>query len=508
MQIRATSRDVPLTEKRRQEIERLNFTPKQQSYLSSTARFLLYGGGAGGGKTHVAIFDMLGLNDPGNGVRAIDIPAYTGLFLRKTMPMLRDVIRRTKEIYPVWGSCPKTGREPIWYEQQKKWVFPSGAQIFFGYIEKPGDEENYQGWEYQKICFEELTQWPNSYPFTFLHTRCRKKIDNPVHLSMRATCNPGGVGHHWVRAFWQISDAGDPNRFIIPTEVEIEEDDGTVTKTVLDLERQFIPARLDENPHLDRVAYAASLADLSPQLKRALREGRWDVVDLRGHIFSEQLNELYLAGRITDVPFDPRYPVNTFWDLGIADAVAIWFHQRIDGVDHMIDYYEFSNRGLKDHWRALKGMPYNYGAHFVPHDASHRKHNLEGAIVTIAEIMGNLGMRNIEVVPKTYLLSQAIEQTRIVLPRVKIDERKCERGIQCLAQHRFPVDGHGRVGGKPVHDEFIHGADAFRQFAQAQDLLEGIEHDAPMVHANDVPDVPHARHVYIEQQRTGTRWVV
>ena len=450
-------------------IEPVTFTPKQQQYLSSTARFLLYGGGAGGGKTHVAIFDMLGLNNPGNGRRAIDVPEYTGLFLRRTMPQLREVIRRTQEIYPTWGRCDKTGKEPRWYEQKKVWVFPSGAHIFFGYIDRFDDVYNYQGWEYQTICFEELTQWPTADAFLYLHSRLRKTTGNPVHLGMRATCNPGGVGHQWVRRFWQISDAGDPTRFNVPTEIELNGE-----AQVIELERQFIPSLLDENPFLSQAEYAAALEDpsQSEQMKRALRYGRWDVVDVRGMVFAEQLNRIHNENRVREVPYNDRYPVQTFWDLGTSDQCAIWFHQRIDGIDRFIDYEEASNRSLKDWWKELMLKPYNYGCHYVPHDALQRKHNLGGTISTIYDIMEDLGMRRVEVVPRTSFLQQSIEQARIVLPACLFDGHKTSRGVECLTNYRFAVKSDGSVSQKPAHDQFSHGADAFRQFAQAHDLID------------------------------------
>ena len=112
----------------------MTFTPKQQVYLSSRAHFLLYGGAAGGGKTHVAIMDMLGLNNPGDGMRAIDFPYYQGLILRRTMPEIKDVIERSKQLYPKYGRSEKTGKAPTWSEKHGMWFFPSGAKIRMGFL--------------------------------------------------------------------------------------------------------------------------------------------------------------------------------------------------------------------------------------------------------------------------------------------------------------------------------------------------------------------------------------
>ncbi len=484
-------------------IKNRTFFPKQQQALASSARFLLYGGGAGGGKTEWAIFDALGLNNPGNGMRAIDYPEYQGLFLRRTTKQIQDVIKRTKDIYPIWGKS-KSGELPVWHEQKSKWVFPSGAQILFGYIDKPDDYYHYQGWEYQWICFEELTQWPSSEPFMGLHTRLRRLESTPIQVGMRATCNPGGPGHQWVRNFWRINDVGDPQHFSVPVEVEV---DGK--KEIVDLDRQFIPSLLDENPFLSRAEYAATLEapELSTQMRRALREGRWDVIDIKGTIYGEQLAELHNAGNVKDVPYDPRYPVNTFWDIGTADAVAVWFHQRIDGVDRFIDYYERSNAGLKEHWRELQSRPYNYAVHFVPHDADHRRQSAGGVIMTVRDIMYDLGMRNIELVPKTHLISHAIEATRIVLPRCMFDWSKTERGLECLTNYKYKVNPDGSQSLKPVHNEYCHGADAYRQFAQAQDLIDDALATSSEIPDDDEDDVPWSRVAYLAEQRD-TRWIV
>lgn len=492
------------------------FTPKQREYLESDARFLLYGGGAGGGKTHIAIIDMLGLNNPGPGAsahpgyrgpRAIDYPEYRGLFLRRTFPQIREVIERTQAIYPVLGADPATGARPVWREAAKMWIFPSGAIIRMGYIDHPRDITNYQGHEYQNICFEELTQWPNSDAWLGLHARLRRVEKTPISIQMRATCNPGGVGHQWVKKFWQISDDGAANYFTVPTTVNIA-GEGPVT---VELARQFIPALLDENPYLDRVSYAAALEDptQSDLLKRALRYGRWDIVDLRGVVFANEINSLTSDGHIRDVPYNPRYPVNTFWDLGVADKTAVWFHQRIGGVDYFIDYYEASNRGLKDHWIELKNRGYNFGPHFLPHDANQRKHNLDGAIMTIPEILEGLGMQNIQVAPRIHYLQQGIEQMRAVLPRCYFDSYKTERGIECLTNYSFPVKSDGSIGQEPRHDQYSHGTDAFRGFAQAYNLIDDALDDFQRTQEEeDVPDVPHARRNVLRERQRGRRWKV
>lgn len=481
-------------------------TEKQRQFLRASEFFVLYGGAAGGGKTDAMIIDALGLNNPGSGKRAIDFPHYTALFLRRSLPQLGEVIRRTHDLYPKIGARENPNTEridlPVWKEQKKVWVFPSGAQIHFGYVSNELDKYQYQGWEYQWIGWEEITQWPTESAFQYLNSRLRKKSELPVRPGVRATCNPGGVGHQWVRDFWGIPDDGANTNFTVPVPVTLNGE-----REIKLLSRRFIRSTLEDNPHVDQQQYATMLAGMSPQMRRALREGRWDIVNIEGVIFNSELAHLHAYGHIREVPYNPRYPVNTFWDLGVGDATTIWFHQRIENIDYFIDYYEQSNVGIKEHMRMLNEKPYLYGCHFLPHDVRKRQDRGAEGLQEMLAIFEDLGLKPIHVVPRTNDIRQGIEQARIVLPHCIFDKERCRLGLKRLGAYRYKVDEKtGTFSTKPHHGPESHGADAFRQFAQSIDEIDDVMAEVGEEDRAEVAATPWARDY--EPPELDTSWMV
>src|SRR6185503_6853148 len=90
-----------------------------------------------------------------------------------------------------------------------------------------------------------------------------------------------------------------------------------------------------------------------------------------GSIYGTEMLALQKNGHLTDVPYDPKYPVYTFWDLGYGNATAIWFMQHIGIRRNFIDYYENSMVGIPHYAKYLKELPYTYAAHYWPHDGRH-----------------------------------------------------------------------------------------------------------------------------------------
>jgi len=171
--------------------------------------------------------------------------------------------------------------------------------------------------------------------------------------------------------------------------------------------------------------------------------------------------------RITRVPHVPDLVVNTAWDLGMADATAIWFHQQVGAENRLIDYYQSSGQGLEHYVKVLQNKPYIYGEHLVPHDAKVRELGSGKSRIESAQALG-LRMR---VVPKIDL-NDGIDATRRLLATCWIDEDKCEIGIEGLRQYtKEPIDGEVGLEGepifrdKPLHNAASHPADALRTLA-------------------------------------------
>lgn len=183
---------------------------------------------------------------------------------------------------------------------------------------------------------------------------------------------------------------------------------------------------------------------------------------VEGSYYGEILNELALDGRICKVPYDPAAPVYTWWDLGIDDATAIWFVQKVGPALHVIDYEEIRGKGLPDISKVLKDKPYVYATHVPPHDIKARE---LGTGRSRYEIMVEL-LEDVFICPM-HKVEDGIEAVKSVLRLCYFDEEKCEQGLSALKNY------HKSKAGKPVHNWASHGADGFRTGAVSLDQVIG-----------------------------------
>lgn len=207
---------------------------------------------------------------------------------------------------------------------------------------------------------------------------------------------------------------------------------------------------------------------------------------IEGAVYGDQMTKLREQGRLSVVPLDINSPVNTFWDFGVSDSTAIWFHQQI-GLQHRWFYYtEGAGKGLRHWWmdvcekhRARYG--YTWGTHYLPHDA---EAEILGEVVTTKRrILEGLGMgRNeggsIVVVPRVADIGTGIELTRTALAgnhwfydltpnEDNGEDMGAGKGIKCLDGYQYTWDDKRGVWSRePLHNWASHGADAWRQFAQ------------------------------------------
>lgn len=226
----------------------------QTDFFAASEREVFYGGARGGGKSFAMIIDPL---------RYCDFRDARALVLRKTMPELRELIFHTKNLYK--RAFPKA----TWREQEKEWVFPSGARIEFGYAENVDDALRYQGQAYTWIGVDELPQYPDDKIWNILRGSLRSANQN-IPLFMRATGNPGNIGSHWVKKMFI-----EPAPANTPFKIEIKTDRGIFYVT-----RRFIPARLTDNPTLMANGdYYAMLASQPEVIRKQWLEGNWDAFD-------------------------------------------------------------------------------------------------------------------------------------------------------------------------------------------------------------------------------------
>lgn len=438
----------------------------QTEFMLASEFEVLYGGAAGGGKSDALVVDILGLNGTnlvtGELMHSISHPKYRGIILRQNYTDLKQIIDRCNELYPT--IVPGTR----YAKGDKQFIFPSGARIELGHVAEAGDELRYKSREFQYVGWEELTEHPSEDAYRYLMSRCR----GPKELAkyIRATTNPDGPGHSWVKKRFRIPDSG----AAVPAfGIRYKIRDRVVVRA-----RRFIPARVTDNPSMDE-GYEVNLHMMSEQEIKALYEGRWDIVNIKGVILKEQIERAIKEGRITKVPYDSGYPVNTFWDVGVNDRMAIWFHQNIGYQNRFIGYFEDAHQPLDHYYEELKVRDYRYGVHYLPHDAGHRKLGAHD-VRSVQEMLEDLGVKPTEVVGRVESIRVGIEAMRQAFSSCVFDEHECAEGLEALKNYRYRIDAKTQTSTRvPLHDWASNGADAFRQFAQGFHASQGNHGEPP-----------------------------
>lgn len=302
--------------------------PKQQVFLNMQHKEVLFGGAAGGGKSDALLMAAL---------QYVDVPGYSALILRRTWADLTlpgAIMDRAND----WlAGTPAQKRDGGRY-----WIFPSGARLQFGYLQRENDRLRYQSAEFQFIAFDELTQWPHESTYNYLFSRLRQPsiecvtchvplnrfqvgravryAHEPGHpcpkptpdskvvaqykasadgmtifevpLRMRAGTNPGGPGMNWVKG-----------RFVDPA-----------TRVP---DAYFVRSLLQDNPSLNQKSYREQLARLSPVDRERLLNGDWDVVE-SGDVFDRTNFK-----PVQHTPADGVYWCR-FWDLAATSGGGDW----------------------------------------------------------------------------------------------------------------------------------------------------------------------------------------
>jgi len=246
---------------------------------------VLYGGAAGGGKSYAMLVDPL---------RDVHNPNFRGLLVRRTTEELRDLILESKKLYPAIFKSAK------WMERDKTWVFPSGATLWFSFLDRDDDVLRYQGQQFTWVGFDELTQWPTPHAWNYLSSRLRS-TDPTLRPVQRASTNPGGPGAWWVKrmfidpsppgkAFWATDM--DTGEVLIDDMEELDEGVPNPDFGKPLFRRRFIPAKLKDNPYLMRDgSYRRTLLGMPEVQRRQLLDGDWNAGE--GVAFPEWRNEIH-----------------------------------------------------------------------------------------------------------------------------------------------------------------------------------------------------------------------
>ena len=349
----------------------------QEEFLSAGERDVLYGGAAGGGKSFALLADPLRYCHNAN---------HRGLLLRRTLDELTELIDKSRQLYTKAFPGAK------FRESKSTWHFPSGATIWFTYLDRDKDVTRFQGQAFNWIGIDEITQYPTPYVWDYLRSRLRSTDPElQENLYMRCTANPGGVGGWWVKKMYI---EGTPENkafpaFDIDTRKTFVWPSGHEKAGQPLFFRKFVPARLTDNPHLMADGqYEAMLRSLPDVERKRLLEGDWDVAE--GAAFPEFSRTKHVVE-----PFDlpTNWPRIRAADYGYsAPSCVLW--GAIDWDNNIWVYRELYAKHLTAEQladRILEAEQIDPLPHYTVLDSS--CWNKTGFGPSIAEVMMRQGVR-------------------------------------------------------------------------------------------------------------------
>lgn len=413
-----------------------NLYPKQKEFCKSKAKYICYGGARGGGKSFVLRVKAILL--------ALNYPGIQILLLRRTYGELLEnhIIPLQKMLHSY--EKDKTNRIANWGGQDKVFTFPNGSRIKLGYCDNETDVLQYQGQAYEIIFMEEATQF-TEFQFQCLteSNRLSGQCKKPVKPRIYFTCNPGGVGHAWVK------------RLFIDREYKATEKDD---------EYDFIPALVFENEYIMKndPDYVKALENLPEDRKQAMLYGNWDVFE--GQFFTEFDRNVHVIEPF-EIPKD--WYIYFTMDYGLDKLAGYWI-----AVDYNNNAYVFrevyeSNLLASQARDKIKEMTnesiYMY---LAPHDMWNRHKETGKSTADIFEEAGIMLYETNDDRKQGWLqmkewLKPYMDEQGCTTAKLKIFST-CKNLIRCLPQIQHSEKNIGDVADKP--HELTHSVDAIRGF--------------------------------------------
>ena len=289
----------------------------QDMFMQSRLFEVLYHGTRGPGKTDALLMAFAQHVGKGHGA------AWRGIIFRQTYPQLADVQAKSEKWFRLMFPTAKFNRSKM------MWEWPTGEVLMFRHMMRPADYWNYHGHEYPFIGFEELCNWATDACFTAMFACCRCSTPG-VPRMVRATTNPYGPGHNWVKERYRLYDS-----WFLPWKLIVDSKD---TEGRLEPPRASVYGHIDENrillradPHYKQTIIAAAS---NPAMAEAWLEGRWDIV--AGGMFDDVWKAAYNVVPLFDVP--PQWRMDRSFDWGSAAPFSVGWWAESDGTDlHMRD---------------------------------------------------------------------------------------------------------------------------------------------------------------------------
>jgi phage terminase large subunit len=226
-----------------------------------------------------------------------------------------------------------------------------------------------------------------------------------------------------------------------------------------------------DNPYFPSVLEAErkhAQGSMKPEEYAHIWEGKTKPA-IEGAIYFDQMSAA--TSRIGSIPHDGQLKTHAVWDLGFNDAMSIILVQKLASEVRVVHYIEDTQRTLADYSAELKalkldGQAINWGTHFLPHDGFAKRHQTGKADATVLAGLGWTVKKTPQVDVET-----GIKRAREIFPRVYFNKERAERLVECLKRYRRHISSATNEPGSPVHDEYSHGADAFRYMALAADEM-------------------------------------
>lgn len=416
--------------------------PKQLEFCQAVNKYICFGGARGGGKSHVSRIKMVLL--------ALYYPGIQILLLRRTLKELREnhVLQLQKMLKGI----------AQYKESSKEFIFPNGSRIVLGYCEAEKDVLQYQGQAYEVITMEEATLF-TEFQFQSL-TESNRMSGNMTGKNangedieftprMYFTCNPGGVGHAWVKRLFIDKDyrgTEDPNDYL------------------------FIPSTVYENEYLMKhdPNYVRVLENLPEDRKQAMLYGNWDVFD--GQFFPEFRRDIHIVE-----PFEIPRTWNRYiaLDYGLDMFAVLFIAMDTRGKAYVYNEIYKPNLIVSEASQTLKSQMRNreYKAIYAPPDLWGRNRDTgkstaeifrqNGLVFTKASNNRVDGWLNV----KEWLRVQKTrnEQTGEPIETAKVEIfSNCKNLIRCLPQMQHDDKDPNDCATEP--HEITHICDAFRYF--------------------------------------------
>lgn len=408
--------------------------PKQIEFCKSTRKYTCYGGARGGGKSHVSRIKMILL--------ALNYPGIQILLLRRTLKELREnhVLQLQKMLKGI----------AQYKESSKEFIFPNGSRIVLGYCEAEKDVLQYQGQAYEVITMEEATLF-TEFQFQALteSNRMSGNMKDAFVPRMYFTCNPGGVGHQWVKRLFIDKDyrgSEDPNDYL------------------------FIPSNVFENKYImeNDPNYVKVLENLPEDRKQAMLYGNWDVFD--GQFFPEFRRDVHITE-----PFEIPRTWNRYiaLDYGLDMFAVLFIAMDTRGRAYVYNEIYKPNLIVSEASQTLKSQMRNreYKAIYAPPDLWGRNRDTgkstaeifreNGLVFTKASNNRVDGWLNVK--EWLRIKKSRNEQTGEPIEVAKVEIfSNCKNLIRCLPQMQHDEKDPNDCATEP--HEITHIVDAFRYF--------------------------------------------